>query len=228
MKLNERSRTNLVGVHPDMIRVVEAAAARCEVPIVVTEGLRNLERQKELKAAGKSWTLNSRHLTGHAVDIVDADNYGYDIPDLDKIAAAMKSASADLKVPIVWGGDWKTRDTPHFELSRKAYPASGVPLSTQLAEVATKVAKARTTIATSVAGGAVVVGDVVKEGVPAVPEVVTKSVEHVGAWRGVGKALMGIWGEVAGLPWHFLAVAGVASAVLAFLRLRERNSEQAG
>ena len=114
--LNERSRKALVGVHPDLVRVVELAAERCEVPIVVTEGLRNLDRQKELKAAGKSWTLDSRHLTGHAVDLVDADNYAYDIPDLDKIAAAMRAASDDLRVPIVWGGDWKSRDTPHFEL----------------------------------------------------------------------------------------------------------------
>ena len=76
-----------------------------------------------------------------------------------------------------------------------------------------------------VAAGGAVVGEVVQQGVPAVPEVVTKSVEHVGAWRGVGTKLMGLWGEVAGLPWHFLAVAGIAGGVLAFLKIRERKNE---
>lgn len=125
MTLNERSRNNLAGVHPDLVRVVELAASKCTVPMVVTEGLRTLERQKMLKAAGKSWTLNSRHLTGHAVDLVDADDFGYDVPDMSAIAKAMKEAAAECDVPIVWGGDWKSKDTPHFELDRRHYPAKG-------------------------------------------------------------------------------------------------------
>jgi lysozyme len=79
-----------------------------------------------------------------------------------------------------------------------------------------------------VAAGGAVVGEVVQQGVPAVPEVVSKSVEHVGAWRGVGTKVMGIWTEVAGLPWQFLAVAGAAGAVLAFLKIRERQNESEG
>jgi hypothetical protein len=79
-----------------------------------------------------------------------------------------------------------------------------------------------------IAAPVAVVGEVARQGVPAVPEVVTKSVEHVGAWRGVGKSVLGIWTEVAGLPWQFLAVAGVAGGVLAYLRIRERQREQNG
>lgn len=132
--LNERSIKNLAGVHPDLVKVVERAANMCDVPIVVTEGLRTAERQAELKAAGKSWTLDSRHLTGHAVDLVDADNFGYEMADLAAIAKAMKAAARELDTPIVWGGDWKSKDTPHFELDRRAYPASGVTVGTKLAE----------------------------------------------------------------------------------------------
>src|SRR5690554_1494796 len=102
MPLNERTRKNLQGVHVDLVRVVERAAEISSVPIVVTVGLRNLDRQKQLVAAGKSWTRDSRHLTGHAIDVVDANDFTYDIPDMDHIATAMKQAAAELKVPIVW------------------------------------------------------------------------------------------------------------------------------
>lgn len=154
-RLNERSIKALAGVHPDLVRVVERAALLTDVPIVVTEGLRTAARQKELVSAGRSWTQNSRHLTGHAVDLVDGDNFGYDIPDMDKIAKAMKEAASECGVSIVWGGDWKSRDTPHFELDRSAYPASGVTVGTQVAEVAGKVVTARTTIAAAAAVGSV-------------------------------------------------------------------------
>jgi peptidoglycan L-alanyl-D-glutamate endopeptidase CwlK len=113
-KQKERTRRNLVGVHPHLVQVVERASEISPVPFVVTEGLRTLDRQRQLKKAGKSWTLNSRHLTGHAVDVVDADDFKYDIPDMTKIKEAMFSAAEELKIPLVWGGDWKQRDTPHF------------------------------------------------------------------------------------------------------------------
>ena len=224
--LNERSVKNLAGVHPDLVKVVEAAALRCDVQIVVTEGLRSLERQKELVAAGKSWTLNGRHLTGHAVDLVDGDNYGYDIPDLDKIAKAMKSAADDCDVKIVWGGDWKTRDTPHFELCRKAYPASGVSIGTQVAETAGKIAASKPTIVTTaLAAGEAVrqgAGSLMVSGVPAVPGVATKSLENVGAWKKLGGGVMEVGREAVGVVamtgrlWPYVMVAGGAGLVLAF------------
>lgn len=179
--LNERSRSNLVGVHPDLVRVVELAAERCPVPIVVTEGLRTSERQAMLVSAGKSWTLNSRHLTGHAVDLVDADNFGYEAPDLALIASAMKSAATELGTPIVWGGDWKSKDTPHFELDRNAYPASGVPLGTMAGEVAGKIAKARVTIGAAAATGAAAVSQMPAI-VPAPPAGATETINNLAGW----------------------------------------------
>lgn len=69
----------------------------------------------------------------------------------------------------------------------------------------------------------VVVGEVAKQGVPAVPEVVTKSVEHVGAWKGIGKTVWSLGSELAIVPW-WAVVGGLAGlGVLAFLKLRERN-----
>ena len=205
--LNERSRRTLTGVHPDLVRVVEAAAARCDVPMVVTEGLRNLERQRALVAAGKSWTLNGRHLTGHAVDIVDADNFAYDIPDMDAIACAMKECAAELKVPLVWGGDWKSKDTPHFELCRRAYPASGVSASTRVAETVSTFGKLRPVVAG--AGAAVAV--VAEQGVPAVPQKAAESLTNVAGWLDGASKLKGHGGAV----WADPILVGVVIVVAA-------------
>lgn len=123
--LSRRSRGNLKGVHPDLVRVVERAIQLTEVDFMVTEGLRTAARQRQLVAAGASRTLNSRHLTGHAVDVaaVIGRDVRWDWPLYPKIAAAFKQASRELNVPIVWGGDWpRLRDGPHFELDRKVYP----------------------------------------------------------------------------------------------------------
>lgn len=120
--LGKRSREKLEGVHPDLVKVVERAIEITEQDFTVLEGLRDIERQRELVNTGKSTTMNSRHLTGHAVDIapwpISWDwNYFYPIAD------AMKQAAEELEVDLEWGGDWKSfPDGPHYQLSRKAYP----------------------------------------------------------------------------------------------------------
>ena len=70
MSLSKASLAKLQGVHPDLVRVIQRAAAASKIPFAVVEGLRSLERQKQLKAAGATKILNSRHITGHAVDLV--------------------------------------------------------------------------------------------------------------------------------------------------------------
>lgn len=101
----------------------------------ITEGVRTLDRQKVLFASGASTTMESRHLTGHAVDValwLDWDGDGdvdlrWDWPLYEKFARGVKLTAAKLGIPIVWGGDWKTfKDGPHFELSKKVYPATPV------------------------------------------------------------------------------------------------------
>jgi peptidoglycan L-alanyl-D-glutamate endopeptidase CwlK len=123
--LSARSEERLNGVHEDMQRVVRLALTKTAVDFAVIEGLRTKERQAELLAKGASKTLNSRHITGHAVDLapVIAGEIRWDWPPFYKIAEAMKSAAGELGVAIVWGGDWRTfKDGPHFELDRKVYP----------------------------------------------------------------------------------------------------------
>ena len=123
-RLSQRSRTRLRGVHSDLVAVVEAAILRTEVDFMVTEGLRDSARQALLVKAGASRTLNSRHLTGHAVDVAALieGQVRWDWPLYGRIAEAFKTAARDLGVPLTWGGDWtRLKDGPHFELDRRAY-----------------------------------------------------------------------------------------------------------
>ena len=123
--LNERSIKNLVGVHTDLCKIVVLAKKNCPLDFCVIEGLRTVDRQKKLYMSGASKTMRSRHLTGHAVDlaaIID-DQIRWDWPLYDIISKSMKDAAKDLKIPIEWGGDWKTfKDGPHFQLPWDAYP----------------------------------------------------------------------------------------------------------
>lgn len=124
-KLSTRSKSRLKGVHPDLVRVVELAITLTSVDFAVTEGLRTRERQVQLLKEGRSKTMNSRHITGHAVDLAAwvGGTVSWDFKYYYKIAEAMKEAARKLNVPIVWGGDWTTfKDGPHFELNRKNYP----------------------------------------------------------------------------------------------------------
>jgi peptidoglycan L-alanyl-D-glutamate endopeptidase CwlK len=125
MALNKRSLDRLKGVHQDLVSVILQAADIGPTEFIVTEGLRTKARQSELVAAGASRTMNSRHITGHAVDLAVTVNneVRWDWPIYDKLAKQVKLAATKLGVKIVWGGDWaKFRDGPHFELDRKAYP----------------------------------------------------------------------------------------------------------
>jgi peptidoglycan L-alanyl-D-glutamate endopeptidase CwlK len=123
--LGQRSLLRLEGVHPDLVRVVKKAAAMSPLDFTVLEGLRTLDRQKQLIAAGATKTLNSRHLTGHAVDLAPmiGGTVRWDWPLYHQLAAVVKDAAKAENVPIQWGGDWRTfKDGPHWELPWKAYP----------------------------------------------------------------------------------------------------------
>lgn len=129
-----RSLRRMIGIHPDLRRVMDRALQDAPFQFIITEGLRTIERQRELVRIGASKTLNSRHLTGHAVDLVpfvDIDKDGkveseemYAWPLYHRLAPSIKEAADKEGVAIVWGGDWRTfKDGPHWELDRREYPA---------------------------------------------------------------------------------------------------------
>ena len=86
--------------------------------------IRQRRTTAELKAAGASKTLKSRHLTGHAVDLAAmvGKEVRWDFPLYTRLGSLMKQAAQECKVPIDWGGDWKFKDGPHFQLTWAAYP----------------------------------------------------------------------------------------------------------
>ena len=130
-RLGERSRKNLQGVHPDLVKVIERAIQITKQDFTVIEGLRTLERQKELLAKGASKTLRSRHLTGHAVDIVPIvdGRISWDWKFYSEVRNAMMTAAAELKVDIEWGGNWETfKDGPHWQLPWSKYPVQEAPV----------------------------------------------------------------------------------------------------
>ena len=123
--LGTRSLARLEGVHPDLVRVVKKAAAMSDLDFTVLEGLRTLARQKQLMAQGATKTMNSRHLTGHAVDLAPMidGKVSWDWPLYHRLAKIVKAAAATENVAVTWGGDFRTfKDGPHWELSWKAYP----------------------------------------------------------------------------------------------------------
>lgn len=137
-ELSAKSEANLKGVNPALVAIVREAAT--QVPFAVIEGLRTKERQNQLLKQGATKTLNSYHLTGHAVDLWPVDENGKNLPSdaafkrgsaeakaadkalwdgLRKIAQVMKLVAADRGVALTWGGDWKTfPDGPHFQIKR--------------------------------------------------------------------------------------------------------------
>lgn len=133
MKLNITSLSRLRGVHPDLVRVVLRCADDWkdkDTGFIVTQGVRTLEEQKLLVKKGASRTLRSRHLKApngyaHAVDlaVVLKGAVTWHFPLYDRLAKAMKAAARAEKVPLEWGGDWKTfKDGPHYQLPWKEYP----------------------------------------------------------------------------------------------------------
>ena len=123
-KLSKRSLKSLEGVHPDLVAVVKRAILITPVDFVVIEGVRTIERQRELFKAGASRTMKSRHLTGHAVDLaVWIGTVRWEMPPYQRLAVAVKAAAADVGVPIEWGYDLWHWDAPHWQLPRRRYPS---------------------------------------------------------------------------------------------------------
>jgi len=133
MTLNVRSEKNLVAVHEDLAKVVREVAKTHE--ILVIEGVRTRERQAQLYSQGRTqpgpivtWTLESKHIDGRAVDVVQLKNGTIDWNDskaFEELGKVMLATAKELGVGIRWGYDWNSNgklkekgetDGPHFQL----------------------------------------------------------------------------------------------------------------
>ena len=121
-KLSTRSKNNLVGVHPDMVAVVERAIELTKVDFGVTYGVRTKAEQEKLVASGRSQTMKSKHLiqdTGysHAVDVVayDGSDVVWEINVYDDICDAFKQAAIEKGVAVKWGAAWSEGDIRFYK-----------------------------------------------------------------------------------------------------------------
>ncbi len=151
-KLGAKSLKELEGVHADLVAVVKRAIELTVQDFAVHDGLRTLEEQRRLVAQGASQTLDSRHVTGHAVDLVPYINgkLRWEWDPIYKIADAVRVAAREKNIPIRWGGAWDVAftevddspedivadytarrrqagkkafiDGPHYELPKAKYP----------------------------------------------------------------------------------------------------------
>lgn len=125
-RFGAKSEERLQGVHPDLVKVVRRALELSKVDFSVAEGLRSYERQKQLVAEGKSRTMKSRHLSGHAVDLYPVSKAGAEWvrEDFTEVVDAMRRAAKALGIPVEHGHDWASfPDSPHHQLPTLSYPA---------------------------------------------------------------------------------------------------------
>lgn len=132
---SKRSRDSMNGIHPELVRLMDLSIRNTPVDFTITEGVRTVRRQQELYAQGRTKPGNivtnvdgvnkiSNHQPkpdgyGHAVDLypyVNGRVQVNDVANLKRIADHIKAVARLHGIRMEWGGDWKMRDYPHFEL----------------------------------------------------------------------------------------------------------------
>ncbi len=120
-RLGTVSSSRLIEVQVDLARTVRRAIELTDQDFQVFEGLRTLDRQRELVASGASRTLDSYHLAdkygqSHAVDLVPfiAGRVQWQDGPCLTVARAMHRASRQFMVPVTWGAVW---DLPLAQLN---------------------------------------------------------------------------------------------------------------
>ena len=110
--VDARTKENLSGVAQELAIPTLVAYHTCSTPFVVIDGLRTPQEQQQHVDNGVSWTLNSKHLTGHAIDFVPKTFDWNDVDAFEDVYECTSSYSSNL----IWGGNWKQRDYGHIEL----------------------------------------------------------------------------------------------------------------
>lgn len=134
---SNRSKSNLIGIHPDLVRLMNKAIKNCPIDFTITDGIRTTVQQQELYAQGRTKpgavVTNTDGIRKKSNHQIKADGYGYavdlypyyngkvhvnDVNNLKVIANHIKSVAEKMDISIQWGGDWKSfKDYPHFELN---------------------------------------------------------------------------------------------------------------
>ena len=141
---SQASLDKMEKVHPKLVEVMKATITDSPYDFRITDGARTTEEQFALYQIGRSKPgrivtncdgkkAKSNHQIkadgfGHAVDIFPCgviengvyrkftSEEGYDEKKLKLIANHILEVAKSKNVNIEWGGNWKMKDTPHFEL----------------------------------------------------------------------------------------------------------------
>ena len=141
---SQTSLDKMEKVHPKLVEVMKEAIENSPFDFRITDGARTTEEQfalyqkgrtlpgpKVTNCDGKKFKSNHQIKSdgfGHAVDIfpcgvVENGVYrkftseeGYDDKKLRLIANHILAVAKSKNIHIEWGGNWKMKDTPHFEL----------------------------------------------------------------------------------------------------------------
>ena len=101
----------------NMVSLLGIEATNRGLKIKLTEWFRSPEKQLKLLRAGKTWTLNSAHIHGLAIDIaiIKDGRYIVDGESYRPLGEYWKELTG------IWGGDWKVKDYCHFEYTRNQH-----------------------------------------------------------------------------------------------------------
>ena len=141
---SQTSLDKMEKVHPKLVEVMKEAIENSPFDFRITDGARTTEEQfalyqkgrtlpgpKVTNCDGKNFKSNHQIKSdgfGHAVDIFPCgviengvyrkftSEEGYDEKKLKLIANHILEVAKSKNVNIEWGGNWKMKDTPHFEL----------------------------------------------------------------------------------------------------------------
>ena len=117
-RFSRRSMAKLMTCHPSLREVLLEAIKVYDFSVLC--GHRGKEDQNRAVAEGNSrlsWP-NSKHNSDPSM-AVDLAPYPIDWDDLERfyyLATVVLAVACRKQIPLVWGGHWKMKDHPHFEL----------------------------------------------------------------------------------------------------------------
>jgi|TARA_R110000824_G_scaffold17789_2_gene71479 peptidoglycan L-alanyl-D-glutamate endopeptidase CwlK len=115
-KLSQRSLSRLEGLDERLVGVVKLAIHKSKIDFGVICGMRTMDEQRALVEKGASQTMKSKHLDGHAVDLMAyiGSRASWELNLYDDIADAMAEAAREVDVPIRWGAAWTISNIAQF------------------------------------------------------------------------------------------------------------------
>ena len=134
--LSKRSLDTMVGVNPDLVKVIKEAIINSPFDFMITQGLRTAEYQNELYQQGRTkpgkivtksdgYIKKSNHQMkvdgyGYAIDFVILNGKVLDWDTESKYEAVAKhilEVGHKLGINLEWGGNWKFKDYPHIQIA---------------------------------------------------------------------------------------------------------------